>query len=534
MKKIVCILICFCITLCLASCKQGNTDNGSSQSNMTELSGGSKTGKNAISLLYSYGDAFDPYTATTDANRQLALLLYDCLVKTDNDFNVQYNLAQSVEIADRVCTVKLRDALFTDGSEVTASDVIYSYNLAKNCLRYAYNFYEVAGVSAADSKTVIFNLSQGDPYFVNLLDFPIIKSGTSGVTDADGKKIAPIGSGRYILSDDGLSFRLNENYYGKKGIIETINLINSPDATSTSHYVEIGATQIYYAEGNNIVRMSGKRTDVNLNRFVYIGINSSYGSLQSREMRYAISSALDRSAICSTAYYNNAEPASGFFNPYFKPASVHQTIEKTPNVKITVENLSKIGYNNLNSSGFYANTSGNNPSFTLLVNSENASRVSAAGLIAAQCKAAGIQINVVECSYEQYAARLASGDFQLYLGEIQILDNMDFSNLVIAGGSAAYGVGLEKNSSDGPTDASSENGEGEAQAAPQSNSCEQMISAYRNGECGISDLAGTLITEMPQIPVCYLKSVLFYDSSIIGGVSASTSDIYLSIENYEF
>ena len=281
---------------------------------------------------------------------------------------------------------------------------------------------------------------------------------------------------------------------------------------------------MYYTDGDNIVRMSGKKTEVNLNRIIYIGVNSSYGSLQTKEMRYAISSALDRSAICQSAYYNNAVSAKGFFNPCFEPVSAVQTIESESNSKITVENLAKIGYNNMNSSGFYANESGNNPEFTLLVNSENASRVAAANLIASQCKAAGIQINVVECSYEQYVARLESGSFQLYLGEIQILNNMDFTNLVVSGGSAAYGVGFQN----------TDNVDNEETETLQGNPCENIIKSYHQGECSISDVAATLLTEMPQIPVCYLNGVLFYDSDITNGVTASTSDIYLSIQNYEF
>ena len=282
------------------------------------------------------------------------------------------------------------------------------------------------------------------------------------------------------------------------------------------------------------MRMSGKKTEVNLNRLVYIGINSSYGSLATREMRYAISSALDRDAICQTSYYNNAIAATGFFNPSFKATKALQTIESKPNSKITVENLSKIGYNNMNSNGFYANSVGNNPVFTLLVNSENSSRVAAANQIAAQCKTAGIQINVVECTYEQYVERLTSGSFQLYLGEVQVTNNMDFAQLVTSGGSAAYGVA---NSVTDSADKNQEEGEG-ADAVQDTvatqNSCEQIIASYRQGECGISDVASVLITEMPQIPVCYLNGVLFYDSVIKGGVAASSSDIYLSFENYEF
>ena len=525
MNRIFCALVSIVLLLCFCGCRQSPADSSSAE-NATitpSISADEKT----ISLLYSYSDSFNPYTAETAANREISSLLYDSLIKTNNNFDVVYVLAQSAEITDKSCTVKLNDAKFTDGSAVTSDDVVYSYNIAKTSSRYVHNFYEVVSVNAQDSKTIVFTLSQNDPYFTNLLTFPIIKSGTSGVTDTDGKEIAPIGCGRYYLAKDGASFKLNQNYYGKKGSIQTIKLINSPDAASTSHYVEVGATAVYYTQGDSIVRMSGKKTEVNLNRLVYIGINGGYGSLRTKEMRYAISSSLNREAICQTAYYNNAVSATGFFNPNFNATKALQSINSKPDSKITVENLSKIGYNNMNSNGFYANSAGNNPVFTLLVNSENSSRVAAANLIAAQCKTAGIRINVVQCSYEQYVARLQSGSFQLYLGEVQILDNMDFTQLVSPGSSAAYGVSALKGEQ-------SDDLQNTEPPQPQSSTCEQIIASYHKGECGISDVAGTLLTEMPQIPICYLNGVLFYDSAIKGGVEASASDIYLSFENYEF
>ena len=526
MKKAVCVVLCVCLLLCFSGCRSISDSSSSSEITNPSIlqSGNSKT----VSLLYSYSDSFNPYAAKTSANREISSLLYDCLLKTNNNFEPICVLAESYKIEGTDCTIQLRNTSFTDGSAFTADDVVYSYNIAKNSTRYAHNFYEVISVSATDTKTVVFKLSQHDPYFINLLDFPIIKSGTADVFDADGKEIAPIGCGRYYLSEDGLSFKQNKNYFGAKGKVETINLINSPDAAATSHYVEVGATLVYYTDGDNIVRMSGKKAEVNLNHLIYIGINSSYGSLQTKEMRYAISSALDRDAICNTAYYNNAVAAKGFFNPSFNATSALQTIESKPNSKITVDNLAKIGYNSMNSNGYYANSAGNNPVFTLLVNSENASRVAAAKLIAQQCKAVGIEIKVIECTYEQYVQRLATNSFQLYLGEVEVLNNMDFKNLVVSGGSAAFGVGLEpKENLDSST-------EGEVVETTPASSCEQIISAYHAGSCGISDVAGTLLTEMPQIPVCYLNGVLFYSSDIISGVEASSSDIYLNFENYEF
>ena len=165
--------------------------------------------------------------------------------------------------------------------------------------------------------------------------------------------------------------------------------------------------------------------------------------------------------------------------------------------------------------------------FSLLVNSENSCRVIAAKQIAAQCKTAGIQINVVECTYEQYVTRLQSGSFQLYLGEVQLLDNMDMTQLVVSGGSAAYGI--NNKIPENPTDNS--NPEHQILSTPP---CKAILDNYHAAQCGISDVAATLLTEMPQIPVCFLEGVLFYNSAIKGGIEASASDVYLNFENYEF
>ena len=532
MKKIICVLLSLALLFLTCGCAQDEV--AADETTNSSAKPDDKKSSQTVSLLCSYSDSFNPYLAKTSANRAIASLLYDSLIRTDNNFEPINVLASSVEIVDKTCTVKLKSAIFTDGTSLTADDVVYSYNTAKASARYNSNFYEVVSVEAIDSKTIVFNLTQCDPYFANLLTFPIVKSGTSGLTDEDGREITPTGCGRYVLSEDGNSFKLNKSYHGKKGVIETVNLINSPDEAATSHYVEVGATAVYYTDGDKIVRMSGKKTEVSLNRLIYIGVNNNYGSLASKEMRYAISSAIDRETICRTAYFNNAVSATGYFNPNFKPTKALQTIEANANSKITVENLSKIGYNSMNSNGYYGNFAGNNPVFSLLVNSENSSRVTAAKMIAEQCKAAGIQINVVECTYEQYVERLTNGDFHLYIGEVQVSDNMDFAPLVTNGGSASYGVAAKGEESSG--DASSQTKPEEEQEEPQivPNYCEGILKSYHEGTCSIADVATTLLTELPQIPVCYLNGVLFYDSSIKNGVSASHSDIYLSFENYEF
>lgn len=521
LKRFVCIFLAVLSLVTICGCGEKEKKEGTNTQKPSN-----STAKSEINLLYCKSDSFNPYTAVSEINRNLSKLLFEPLIKTDNEFEPVLRLAKTAELGDKTCTVELKATSFSDGTAVTANDIIYSYNIAKaSATNYAHKLYEVTKIEAINDKTVIFYLTRNDPYFLNLIDFPIIKADSDKIVDSDGVATAPIGCGRYLLSENNTILSFNKSFYGKKPNIEKITLINAPDEASVSHYVEVGATDIYYTDlaDGEIVRMSGKKADVNLNNLVYIGINGSYPELANKYIRYALSSAINRSEICSNAYYNNAVAATGFYSPVFKDANATQSLNSKPNLQITVENLDKIGYNKVANDGSRVNANGKRPKFTLLVNSENASRVQAANLIKKQLELAGIEITIVLRSYEQYIEALNDGYFQLYLGEINVLPNMDISALVLEGGSAAFGVAPET---------APQNPDGTIAEIPLSNT-KIAIDNFYNGAASISDVAATLLTEMPQIPICYRKGLLFYDNSITDGVTVSQSDIYFGLEEYK-
>ncbi len=488
--KITAFLLAVLLIFGLSGCKE-NPENSSS-SVFVEGEASNK-GKDYITLLYSAADTFNPYTAKTDVNRQLCKLIYEPLIKLDNEFNPVLSIAQSAEVSGNKCVVKIKDIKFSDGAYITADDVVYSANKAReDGSVYAPLLYIISSVSAADSKTVEFTLSKSDPYFKNLLTFPIIKSGSDNVTDSDSVLQPPTGSGRYKVNDDKTGLVINNNYYGAKSAIKKINLINAPDRESVAHYVEIGAADIYFnnVSSDEILRMSGKKIDINSNNMIYIGINRNYGVLGENALRQALSSGIDRQKLCRDAFFNNALPATGFFNPVWEPVKAVQNIQITAKNEITIENLEKIGYNSLDNS--------KKLQLTLLVNSENRMRVAAAYEIANQLKTYGIKITVIEKSYEQYSASISSGNFQLFLGETRLTDNMDISSMV----------------------------------TQTETSEEVVINGYYSGNNSIADVAAVLQSEMPFIPLCYKTGVMFYSDNIENVNNSSQSDIYFSIESY--
>ncbi len=499
--------------------------------------------RNYLTMLYSAADTFNPYTAATDINRQLCRLLYEPLLKTDNSYNISYSLAQSAEVKGKECTVTLKSRYFSDGSALTADDVVYSFNLAKKSnTEYAYKLYEALSAAVRDSKTVVIKLDRADPYFANTLDFPIIKKGSDTKTDSDGVTHPPIGCGRFKLNDSEDKLITNEHDPGKDRAIKEIRLINAPDSDAVGHYVEIGAADMYYSDisDGNILRMSGKKVNINLNHLIYIGANLSDEQLSLNALRQAISAGLDRKEICRDGYFNNALPANGFFNPAWEAVKSVQNINLQANKEITVENLEEIGYNKLDSAGVRTNGAGKKLKFELLVNKENRLRVSAARIIAKRLSEYGISVNVAEKSFADYTAALSSGNFQLYLAEVAITPNMDISSLVTEGGSAAYGIKKPEKKEDGKKadekteqTGSTESTVSEAeQTEEQSLTAAELVSGFYAGTNTLADLSSVLQTEMPVIPLCYRTGVLFYNDKIENVNNSSCSDIYFSIDSY--
>ena len=533
LKKLLACSMAVLTALCIVGCRK-NPDNVSSSVAEPIVQSSSRS---YITLLYSAADTFNPYTVKTDINRQLCKLLYEPLVKTDNEFNPVYSIAKSVTTQGKTCVVALNSVKFSDGTLLTADDVVYSCGLAKaSGSQYAAKLYEVASVSAANASTVEFKLTKADPYFENLLDFPIIKANSEKVTDSDSVVQPPIGSGRYKVAEDRLSLQYNPNFYSTAPTISQIRLINAPDIESVSHYVEIGAADMYYSDisDGNILRMSGEKLSVNLNNLIYIGVNQNYGLLAENHIRQALSSGINRSDICRNAYYNNAVATTGFFNPSWSAVKSVQNIQIEANSEITVENLEKIGYNRLNDRGERLNANGQRLVFSLLVNSENRLRVAAAQLIAAQLKDYGISISVVEKPYSAYLEALKKGEFQLFLGEVKLTENMDISSLVSLGGSAAYGLQKqEKKETADKENATSATQSSEKEKAFVSKS-QQVVEGFYAGKNTITDIAAVLQTEMPIIPVCYRTGILFCNQNIKNLGTPSASDIFNSIETYDY
>ncbi len=502
-KKILCFALALLLVFCCTACKKekGETQNPQEQ-----------TAIYTANLLYCANDTYNPYTLTSKINAEICQLLYDSLYVVNNSFEPIEVLANGAKKEGNNWRVSFKDVRFTDNTPLTADDIIYSFNLAKNCARYSVGLSRVVSVTA-ENKEIVFNLSVNDDYFLNLLTFPILKAESDKLYNQDNVLLPPIGTGEFVLNQKDSCLDLNENYFNKKGKIKKIYLKNAPDSESVSHYASVGATDFYYADTSegSIIRMTAKKAQVSRNVLVYLGINDYVDILNNTNMRYAISAAIHRENIATAAFYSNAVAATGPFHPAWQTTKDSQNTPSVAKKEISVENLNKIGYNVLNAQGYFVNANGNQLELSLLVNSESPTKVATASLIAASLKEVGIKINIRSVPYERYINDLQNGNFQLYLGEVRIENNFDISPLVIPGQKCAYG----KRPADSDTAVSAQS----------------VVKDYLNSKATFANVITALQSEMPFIPICYRSGIMFYSENIEGDIEFFENDLFYSFNS---
>jgi peptide/nickel transport system substrate-binding protein len=173
--------------------------------------------------------SIDPHFFNLFPNNNVAEHIFDKLVQMDPDSKLIPGLATSWKpIDDKTWEFKLRKGVkFTDGTELTAADVVYSIDRVPNVPNSPgpFSAYTKAIIAKeiVDPYTIRFKYAAPYPLAPNDLStiYIVSKKVATGASTEDfntGK--AAIGSGRYKLvkytSGDRVELVRNDNYWGEK------------------------------------------------------------------------------------------------------------------------------------------------------------------------------------------------------------------------------------------------------------------------------------------------------------------------------
>jgi peptide/nickel transport system substrate-binding protein len=427
--------------LVISACGGGgeSVDTGAGAGAGAGGGGGGGGGDTLVAAVSAQPDQLDPHVTTAYPSFQVLENVYDTLVVPNaEDLTMEASLAESWETSEDqlTWTFTLRDGVtFHDGSEFDSADVVYSYNrIIDEDLTNADRFANVAAVEAPDPRTVVIRLSQPTP---NLLERIGAFKGMAILPENAAEDLdlttEANGTGPFQLeSSDASSTVLTayEDHWGGAPTVGGVEFryITEPTAALTAlQNGEVQWTdnvppqQIESLEGDDTVEL---QTTPSVD-YWYLSMNYARAPFDNRDVRRAISFAIDREAVAEAAWFGAAEPnqtaipeASSFHFDYAPfqpdPDQARQLLQQAG-----VQTPLTMG---------------------LMVTDQFPETVTAAQVIASQLEPIGINVEIETLDFATWLDRQGAGDYDaFYLGWLGNLDPAAFyQDQHVTGGTNNY------------------------------------------------------------------------------------------------
>lgn len=495
LKKIGC--ICLIWVLIFTGCDKLEQIEES----ITETAEESPQSGGTLNLYAVRPDTLNPLMTKYEANRQMLNLVYDPLIRIGTDVSPVMALAESISSSEGgiLHTVHLKSGVtWHDGSAFSADDVVYTLRSVMNSADSVYkvNLSNVVSVSKVDTLTVQIRLNYPDASFANLLEIPIIPQ--------EWQEGVVTGTGRYVWSDydylKSVKLEKNASYYGAQPYIDGVTITILPDEQSVYNAFMVDITDVASetsqeaAKYNTSSNISYER--VMTQRYSFVGINCRREGLNNVNIRRALMKLVNRDKLTNDLYADFGIPTKYPIHPQSKYYR-QQEGDMRSDAEQALALLSQEGYE-LNKDSNLRMKNGNPLTFELLVHTNKLSCQTEAEYIAAGFAEYGIQISVKLASYEEYLQLIQTGNFDLYLGEMNLMPNYALSFLLGTGGAQNYG-GFSSSEMDAALSTMAEA------------SVDSLAAAY-------GYVQEVFESQAPHIPLFFEYNQLIYDSAKLGGI----------------
>lgn len=336
--------------------------------------------RDLVIALRAEPTSMDPQYHSLTPNTQLSLTLFDPLVRTDSQSKPVPALAETWEVDDDVWTFHLRkDVKFTDGSPLTAEDVVFTYDrvskVPNSPSSYALYLSTVDNVEAVDDHTVRIKTKGPSPVLLPNLSMVPIMSHKAAAGDApEGKTTVQLNAGDGLVGTGPYKFvswqrgseivvERNDDYWGEKPDWERV--IYRPITNPAARVAALLAGDVDLIEDpptDDLERLKNENSlyvqETPSLRVIYIALNqgdevpkgmegtNGKNPLQDRRVRQALSLAIDRQAIVDRIMGGAAQAAGNLLA--FPGFGTTENLSKAPaaDLEQAKKLLAEAGYPN--------------------------------------------------------------------------------------------------------------------------------------------------------------------------------------------
>ena len=363
----------------------------------------------------SIGDASNliPMLASDSASHDISGLIFNGLVKYDQNLTLIGDLAESWKVSDDGLTIlfKLRQGVkWQDGKEFTADDVLFGFNTIINPqtrTAYAGDFKEVKEARAIDHYTLQVTYSHpfapGLSSWSSLVVLPehLLKGQDINTTPFSRR---PIGTGPYLFKEwktgEKIVLQANPHYFEGRPYLDGFVYRIIPDPATM--FLELraggldymGLTPLQYKRQTDTYQM---QRDFRKYKFLafsytYLGYNLKDWKFQDRRVRQAITHAIDQKEIIEGVLLGLGVGATGPYKPdtqWYNP-----NVRKYPHdVAKARKLLAEAGWTDTGKRGLLKK--GDQPfEFTVLTNQGNELRARCAEIIQRRLGEVGIKVKI--------------------------------------------------------------------------------------------------------------------------------------------
>ena len=383
-----------------------------------------------LELAYYPNYSLNPYNATNYVNRVLFSLVYQGLFALDSNYNSVPVLCKALKVSNdmRTYVAYLEKASFSDGSAITAEDVLASYEYAEKSQYYSGRFTHIAEMGITEDGGVAFYLDTAMESLPMLLDIPIVKA----------EQVAeerPLGSGPYFYEDasTGLRLRRRNDWWCSADLQVTASSVPLVEVSSTitmRDSFEFGKVGVALADpcADSYVeyRCDYELWDSDNGGFLYLAVNMQSKVFSNEGIRSALTYAVDREAINEAYYRGYAQPASLPASPsspyYSKKLAERYTYDIDKFIQAVTDNY----------------MAGAEVKF--IVNKDDTMRVRVARHIAEDLRKSGLNVVLDELSTKGYKESLKYHVYDIYLGQTKLSSNMDLTPFFRLYGNLSFGI----------------------------------------------------------------------------------------------